>query len=114
MILVALEPRLWPFLLIAAPTQAAAAAAIVVRRRHRRGWLPLHVQLVLGSYVSFVTAFAVNTVGGLLSWLVPSAVGSIVVALATARATRAQVSATRTRPPSLSAQTQEAGLSQHA
>ena len=84
-VLVALDPALWPFLLIAVPTQAAAVAAVVVRRRRRRGWLPLHVQCVLGSYVSFVTAFAVNTVGGVASWLLPTALGSAVVAVTTAR-----------------------------
>ena len=88
--LVALDPGLWPFLLIALPTQAAAAAAVLVRRRRRRGWLPLHVQLVLGSYVSFVTAFTVNTVGGLASWLLPSALGTALVAVTTARVARAQ------------------------
>ena len=84
-VLVVLDPGLWPFLLIAVPTQLAAAAAVVVRRRRRRGWLPLHVQLVLGSYVSFVTAFTVNTLGGLASWLVPTLVGSAVVAVVTQR-----------------------------
>lgn len=89
-VLVALDPDLWPFLLIAVATQAAAAAAVIVRRRRRGGWLPLHVQFVLGSYVSFVTAFTVNTVGGLASWLVPSAVGTVLVAVATARVARTQ------------------------
>ena len=91
--LVVLDPALWPFLLIAAPTQAAAAAAVVVRRRRRPGWRPLHVQLALGSWVSFVTAFSVDTVGGVAGWLVPSAVGSVLVAVVTAR-----VSAPRRAP----------------
>ncbi|HWH30882.1 MAG TPA: hypothetical protein VNU26_18315 [Mycobacteriales bacterium] len=87
-VLVVADPRLWPFLLLAVPTQTAAAAAVVVRRRRRRGWLVIHVQLVLGSYVSFVTAFSVQTVGGTAGWLAPSAAGSVVVAVVTARVAR--------------------------
>ena len=82
--LVALDPALWAFALIAVPTQLAAAAAVLVRRRGRPGWLPLHVQLVLSSYVSFVTAFVVQAAGGLW-WVVPVAVGSTVVSVVTAR-----------------------------
>ena len=85
LVLVALAPALWPFLLLAVPTWAAAVASVVVRRRRRPGWLPLHVQLALGSYVSFVTAFSVQTVGGLASWLVPSALGALTVSLVTRR-----------------------------
>ncbi len=82
--LVAMSPRLWPFAFIAVPTQVAAAAAVVVRRRHRPGWRPLNVQLVLGSYVSFVTALVVQAAGGW--WLVlPVVLGSSGVALVTAR-----------------------------
>ena len=100
--LVALDPGRWPFLLIAVPTQAAAAAAVAVRRRRRRGWLPLHVQLVLSSYVSFVTGFTVNTVGGVASWLVPSVVGSLVVATVTARVKRRQTTVGGTSSPAVS------------
>jgi len=82
---VSADPSLWPFALIAVATQAAAAGAVVVRRRRRPGWLPQHVQLVLGSYVSFVTAFAVQAVGGLWAWVVPSSVGTVAVAVATTR-----------------------------
>ena len=82
--LVALSPRLWPFALIAVPTQAAAAGAVVVRRRRRPGWRPLHVQLALGSYVSFVTALVVQVAGGWW-WSVPVVVGTAVVAAVTAR-----------------------------
>ena len=85
LVLVSADPSLWPFALIAVATQAAAAGAVVVRRRRRPGWLPQHVQLVLGSYVSFVTAFAVQAVGGLWAWVVPSTVGTVAVAVATTR-----------------------------
>lgn len=97
-VLVALDPSLWPFVPIAVGTQAAATAGVVVRRRRRPGWVPLHVQLLLGSYVSFVTAFTVNTVGGLAGWLVPVTVGSAVVAVVTARVTRAQQRPARQGP----------------
>ena len=82
--LVALDPSLWAFALIAVPTQAAAAGAVVVRRRRRPGWRPVHVQLALGSYVSFVTALVVQAAGGWW-WVLPVAVGSTVVAVVTAR-----------------------------
>lgn len=82
--LVALEPALWPFVLIAVPTQLAAAGAVVVRRRRRPGWLPLHVQLALGSYVSFVTAFVVQTAGGVW-WVVPVVLGSAGISVVMAR-----------------------------
>lgn len=82
--LVALDPALWAFALIAVPTQLAAAGAVVVRRRRRPGWLPLHAQLVLGSYVSFVTALVVQTAGGLW-WVVPVGIGSAVITLVVAR-----------------------------
>lgn len=88
--LVLADPGLWPFLLITAATQAAALAGAVVGRRRRPGWLPMHVRLSLGSLVSLVTAFCVNTVGGVAGWLVPSVVGSVLVAAATARAARHQ------------------------
>ena len=84
LVLVALDPALWGFAVIATVTQVAAAGAVLVRRRARPGWLPVHVQLALGSYVSFVTAFVVQTAGGLW-WVVPVAVGSTAVSVVTAR-----------------------------
>ena len=87
LVLVVLDPSQWPFLLLAVPTQAAAVAAVVVRRR-RPGWLVLHVQLALGSYLSFVTAFCVQTVGGLGAWLVPVVLGSAGISVVTARVAR--------------------------
>lgn len=72
----------------AIPTEIAAVAGVVVRRRRRPGWVPLHVQLLLGSYVSFVTALSVQLTGGvLLGWLVPVAAGSSVVSVVTWRMT---------------------------
>lgn len=84
--LVALQPALWGFAVIAVATQAAAAGSVVVRRRRRPGWVPVHVQLALGSYVSFVTALVVQSAVGLW-WVVPVVVGSTVVSVVTARVT---------------------------
>jgi hypothetical protein len=84
LLLVARDPGLWGFAVIAVLTQLAAAGAVLVRRLRRPGWLPLHVQLALGSYVSFVTAFVVQTAGGLW-WVLPVAVGSAATSVVTAR-----------------------------
>lgn len=78
--LVVLDASLWPFLLLAVPTEVAAVLGVVVRRRRRPGWIPVHVQLLLGSYVSFVTALCVQlTDGALLGWLIPVVIGSTVI-----------------------------------
>lgn len=75
LLLVVLDPALWGFVPIAVGTQVAAAGAVIVRRQRRPGWIPLHAGLSLGSYVSFVTAFVVQTAGGWW-WVIPVAVGS--------------------------------------
>lgn len=85
--LVVLDPGLWPFALIAGATQVGAAASVVVRRRRRPGWLRAHVRLAMGSWVSFLTAFVVQSAGGLW-WVVPVLLGSSAVAVTTARAGR--------------------------
>jgi hypothetical protein len=82
--LVAMQPALWGFAVIAVLTEAAAVGAVVVRRRRRSGWQPKHVQLVLSSYVSFVTGLVVQTAGGLW-WVVPVVIGSTVVSVVTGR-----------------------------
>ena len=94
---------LWPFVPLAVGTSAAAAAGLVSRRRARPGWLPRHVQLLLGSYVSFVTAFTVQTVGGPLSWLIPVVVGSTVVSVVTARTAAPRAVAARAQRTAASA-----------
>lgn len=96
LVFVAVHPSLWPFALIAVSTQAAAAGSVVVRRRRRPGWVPMHVGLALGSYVSFVTAFCVQTFGGPLAWAVPSAIGTVVVTGVTSRVAQAQQRPQRT------------------
>lgn len=85
--LVALSPaRLWPFAAIAVATEAAALGGWFVRRRHRPGWLPVHVSFMCGSYVSFVTAFLVVNWHSPLAWILPTVVGSPLIAVAARRA----------------------------
>ena len=103
LLMVVRDLSLWPFVPLAVGTSAAAAGGVVSRRRARPGWLPRHVQLLLGSYVSFVTAFTVQTVGGLLSWLVPVVVGSTVVSVVTARTTAPRAVAARAQRTAASA-----------
>jgi hypothetical protein len=72
--LVALRPAaLWPFLLLAAGTQAAVVGARAAQP------LPRHVRLVCGSYVSLVTALLVVSWGSLLAWILPTVVGTVLV-----------------------------------
>ena len=87
--LVALDPSLWAFALIAIGTELCAVGGVVVRRRRRRGWIPLHANLVLSSYVSFVTALVVQTVGG-WAWVVPVVLGSALISVVVGRLTAAE------------------------
>lgn len=73
--------RLWVLALIAVATQAAAAAGWVVRRRARPGWLPVHVQLMAGSYISFVTAALMTNWDSPLAAVLPTVVGSPLIGL---------------------------------
>ena len=84
--LVALDASLWAFAVIGVATEACAVGAVVVRRRRRPGWLPLHANLVLSSYVSFVTALVVQTVGG-FAWVVPVVLGSALISVVVGRLT---------------------------
>ena len=84
--LVVLDPGLWAFAVIALGTETGALGSVLVRRRRRPGWRALHANLVLSSYVSFVTALVVQTVGG-WAWVVPVAVGSAVISLVVGRLT---------------------------
>ncbi|PRY12151.1 hypothetical protein [Kineococcus rhizosphaerae] len=78
----------WGLLVIAVATEAAASAGWVVARRRRPGWLPAHVSLVAGSYVSFTTAALVVNWSSPLAWIVPTLVGSPAIAWAAGRAGR--------------------------
>ena len=84
--LVALDASLWAFAVIGIATETCAIVGVVVRRRRRPGWIPLHANLVMSSYVSFVTALVVQTVGG-WAWLVPVVLGSAVISVVVGRLT---------------------------
>ena len=95
--LVALRPAaLWPFLLLAAGTEAAVITA------RRVGPQPQHVRLVCGSYVSLVTALLVVSWGSILAWVLPTVVGTVLVerAAASTRRPRPVRRSSRTRTPS--------------
>ncbi|MEJ5946121.1 hypothetical protein WDZ17_12540 [Pseudokineococcus basanitobsidens] len=84
--LVALAPRrLWGFAIIAVATLVTALAGAALARRRPRGWLPVHVRLMSASYLSFVTAFLVVQWSSPLAWLLPTLVGSPLIALAVHR-----------------------------
>ncbi len=88
--LAALHPaRLWGLGVIAAGTEAAALAGWAASRRRHPGWLPRHVGLMCGSYVSLVTALLVVNWHSPLAWLLPTVIGTPLIAGAAARAGRA-------------------------
>lgn len=87
--LVAYKPGVWPLAVIAVLTEAAALRGRQVRRRAQPGWVRLHVSLMCGSYISFVTAFlVVNFPGSPWPWVVPKAIGTPLIIRAAARADR--------------------------
>lgn len=87
--LVALKPSLWWLGLIAVGTEAAAAGGWLVQRRRRPGWLPVHVSLMCGSYVSFVTAFLVVNTGGFVpAWIAPTVIATPLIARAARRVSK--------------------------
>ena len=76
----------WGLVVIAVATEAAALAGWVVARRRRPGWLPLHISLTAGSYVSFVTAASMVNWSSPLAWVLPTLIGSPLIAWAARRA----------------------------
>jgi len=70
---------------IATATLAACVAGLVVRRRRRPGWLRPHVVLMLSSYTSFTTAFLLTVWDSPLAWVLPTVVGSPLIALTVRR-----------------------------
>lgn len=84
--LVALAPtRLWGLGVIAVATSAAALAGGEVRRRRRPGWLPVHIRLMGGSYLSLVTAALVVSWSSPLAWILPTMLGAPLIAAAVHR-----------------------------
>ena len=97
--LVALGPGvLWPFLLLAAATEAAVIGAWFVDAR------ATHVRLVCGSYVSLVTALTVVRWGTLLAWVVPTLIGTALVEWAALSTRRPRPARTPSRSPTPSPQ----------
>jgi hypothetical protein len=86
--LAALRPSLWWLGAIAVATEVAALGGWFVQRRRRAGWLPLHVSLMSGSYVSFVTAFLVVNAGIAFwpAWVAPTIIATPFIARAAGRA----------------------------
>jgi hypothetical protein len=86
--LAVMQPALWWLGVIAAVTWVAALAGWLVRRGRRPGWLPWHISLMCGSYISLVTALFVVNLGvhAVIAWVVPTVVGSPLIAMAAYRA----------------------------
>lgn len=87
----------WGLVIIAVATEAAAITGWVVARRRRPGWLPLHISFMAGSYVSFITAALMVNWSSPLAWVLPTLIGSPLIAW-TARAARTR---TASPPPAL-------------
>lgn len=85
--LAALAPaRLWWLGGIAFATEVAALTGWWAARRRFAGWLGWHVGLMCGSYVSLVTALLVVNWDSPFAWIVPTVVGTPLIALSAARA----------------------------
>lgn len=86
--LVAYRPDLWWLGVIAAATWAAALGGWWAARRRFHGWVLWHLNLMCGSYISFVTAFLVVNLGlkSVVAWIVPTLVGAPLIARGNLRA----------------------------
>lgn len=85
--LVALAPaRLWWLGVIAVSTEGAALAGWRAARRRFAGWPSWHVGLMCGSYVSLVTALLVVNWDSALAWILPTVIGTPLIARASALA----------------------------
>ncbi|MGH3500968.1 MAG: hypothetical protein ACRDQA_08750 [Nocardioidaceae bacterium] len=95
--LVAVNPSVWWLGVIGIATEAAAVTGWVTRPSRRPDLVAVHVGTMCGSYVSFATAFLVVNSGSLVWWILPTLVGSPLIAWTSRRAV-AQYGAKR--PPS--------------
>ena len=97
--LAAMKPSLWWLGVIAGATLAAVLAGRELRRRHPPGWLPLHISLMCGSYVSLTTALLVVNLGlgSVYAWILPTVIGTPLISLRAYRSTSAR--ADRRREP---------------
>jgi len=90
----------WPA--IAATFAVLDLRAVVVRVQTRLGSLLLHISAMVAAYISAVTAFCVINFHGVpmnLRWLVPSVLGSVVIAYFSMQY-RLHFAAVRSRPGS--------------
>lgn len=90
LILVAADPvRLAGLGVIAVLTLGWGLGGLWVARRRPRlpgGWKVWHINLMCSSVIAFVTAFAVTALdGGLAAWILPTLVGSPLIARRTAQ-----------------------------
>jgi tellurite resistance protein TehA-like permease len=96
--LTVMKPALWWLAVIAGFTLAAVLAGRELRRRHPPGWLPLHISLMCGSYVSLATALLVVNLGlnSVYAWALPTVAGTPLIArrayLAAARPRQGDIS----------------------
>jgi hypothetical protein len=99
--LVVYDPaRLWPFVLIGTGTLACAAGGLWFALRRPRGWTAPHLSLMSSSAISFVTAFALQmTHFNPLAWILPTVIGTPLIARRTAREARAWQVAARGELP---------------
>jgi hypothetical protein len=80
--LATMRPALWWLGVIAGATLAAVLVGRELRRRHPPGWLPLHISLMGGSYISLTTALLVVNLGlgSVLAWALPTVIGTPLIA----------------------------------
>lgn len=79
---------LWFFALIAVGTEAAALSGWMLARYRPSGWQAMHLRLMAGSYISFVTAFLVVNWSSPVAWVLPTIVGTPLIACASRRQAR--------------------------
>ena len=77
-----LRPALWWLGVIAAATLVAALVGRELGRRRPRSWLPWHISLMGGSYISLLTALLVANLGlgDPIAWILPTIAGSPLIA----------------------------------
>jgi hypothetical protein len=73
---------LWPLGIIAVGVLGLAVPGLLLALRRPRGWYIWHLNLMPSSAISFVTAFAVQVtdVRNLWAWLLPTIIGSPLIA----------------------------------
>lgn len=94
MVVGARDPALSPFEIATPPTFALGLGGYLLAKRRPKGWLPWHIAGQGGSYIGVVTATLFQFVPRItpespviygLIWALPTIVGSVLIARATAR-----------------------------